>query len=62
MARRPKYEELVPDDVRKLAEGVGLPRPTWYEGRTNGHTSPPKSAPEAPHTQSPEPADAEPAD
>ncbi len=37
MARRPKYEELVPTNIRKLAEGVGLPKPTWYEGRTNGH-------------------------
>lgn len=38
MARKPKYEELVPKSIRKLAEGVGLPRPTGYEGRTNGHS------------------------
>jgi hypothetical protein len=38
MARKPKYEELVPKNIRKLAAGVGLPRPTWYEGRTNGHS------------------------
>jgi hypothetical protein len=37
MAKKPAYEDLVPDDVRKLAEGVGLPEPTWYDGRTNGH-------------------------
>jgi uncharacterized protein YodC (DUF2158 family) len=40
MAKKPTYEELVPDDVRKLAEGVGLPEPTWYDGRTNGHEVP----------------------
>lgn len=38
MARKPKYEDLVPKNVRKLAAGVGLPKPTWYEGRTNGHS------------------------
>lgn len=32
--RRPRYEQVVPDRIRALAEGVGLPRPTWYEGRT----------------------------
>jgi hypothetical protein len=37
MSKKPTYEELVPEDVRELAAGVGLPDPTWYQGRTNGH-------------------------
>jgi hypothetical protein len=41
MAKKPTYEELVPEDVRELAAGVGLPEPTWYQGRTNGHGAEP---------------------
>jgi hypothetical protein len=40
MTKKPTYEELVPDDVRELAASVGLPEPTWYQGRTNGHGEP----------------------
>lgn len=35
MSRKPK--DWIPDDVMELANRAGLPVPTWYAGRTNGH-------------------------
>lgn len=30
--KRPQYEQAVPRRVQALAQGVGLPKPNWYEG------------------------------
>ena len=59
------WEETAPNSVRELASGVGLPSPTWYEGRMlNGYVEKPEEAiptESSPETE-PAPAAEEPGD